>query len=73
MLCRGAAALRPYLPAIRIAVGGPPSGRWGGAFELVHRGEGAAPTDGLHRGQGRSYRNTERHGPTFMSLFSDDL
>jgi hypothetical protein len=27
----------------RIAVGGPPSGRWGEALGLVHRGEGAAP------------------------------
>ncbi len=26
-----------------------------------------------HRGQGRSHRNKERQGPTFMSLFSDEL
>jgi len=45
---------------------------WGGAFGLVHRGEGAALAEDLHRGQGRSYKNKETHqGPTFMSLFGD--
>jgi len=56
------------LVAIRIAVGGPPLGRWGGALGFVHRGEGAASTDGLDRGQGRFSQEQGTSGPDFHEL-----